>query len=197
MELERKHIFLIAGSVLLATAIGIGLYLIFKKPSEDEPEAEKKKGGDDTPPETKTPPPSNTGGNTTTTNANASSIQNGQVVPIFDEENQLKNSVAELQKTTLYPKRQWQGGSDYANIRTSAHVNTASAWYDPFSNLLTTIGAGTPIGKVTTATTTVYNGFPYRWLKVKLSKPVGFWGTDEGYVRADTVTFVPYKYVKS
>ena len=61
MELERKHIFLIAGSVLLATAIGIGLYLIFKKPSDDEPEAEKKKGGDDTPPETKTPPPSNTG----------------------------------------------------------------------------------------------------------------------------------------
>lgn len=197
MELERKHIFLIAGSVLLATAIGIGLYLIFKKPSDDEPEAEKKKGGDDAPPETKTPPPPNTGGNATTTNANASSIQNGQVVPIFDEENQLKNSVSELQKTTLYPKRQWQGGSDYANIRTSAHVNTESAWYDPFDNLLTTIGAGTPIGKVTSATTTVYNGFPYRWLKVKLSKPVGFWGTEEGYVRADTVTFVPYKYVKS
>lgn len=197
MELERKHIFLIAGSVLLATAIGIGLYMIFNKPSEDKPKDEKDKGGDNTPPDSKTPPPSNTGGNTTTNSSNASSIQNGQVVPIFDEENQLKNSVDQLKEATLYPKRQWQGGSDYANIRTSAEVNTESAWYDPFDNLLTTIGAGTPIGKVTSATTTVYNGFPYRWLKVKLNKPIGFWAIDVGYVRADTVTFVPYKYVKS
>lgn len=192
MELERKHIFLIGGAVLLLTAIGIGIYLIVNKPSDkdDKPE-DKKKGGDDTPPET-TNPPADSGGNNTPAPNNTNSIQNGQVVPIFNEENELKNGLSQLKNIQLYPKRQWQGGWDYTNVRSSAEVNTESAWYDPFDNLLTTIGAGTPIGKVISETTGLYNSHPYRWFKVKLNKPVGFWGTEEGYVRADTVTFVPY-----
>lgn len=188
MELERKHIFLIAGSVLLVSAIVIGIYLVVNKPSDDKDKANEKgtdPGGENNP---KTEPPKTTNPAPT----NTSSIQNGQVVPVFNEENELKNSLEQLKNRVLYPKRAWQGGWDYTNVRTSAEVNTESAWYDPFHNLLTTIGAGTPIGKVISETTGVYNSHPYRWFKVKLSKPVGFWGTDEGFVRADTVTFVPY-----
>lgn len=191
MALDRKHIFLIAGSALLVTAIVIGIILITKKPSDKDDKEENNKdkdggndSGNDNDP-TVEPPPS--------TNPNTSSIQNGQVVPIFNEENELKNDLSQLKETQLYPKRKWQGGSDYANIRSSAEVNTDQGWYDPFDNLLTTIGAGTPIGKVITKTTGLYNSYAYTWFKVKLNKKVGFWGTtDEGFVRADTVTFVPY-----
>lgn len=198
MALERKYIFLIAGSVLLATAIGIGIYLMVKKPSDKDEKAENnqdKGGGNDSGNDndpTVEPPPSTNPHPTGT-----SSIQNGQVVPVFNEENELKNSLEQLKDRQLYPKRKWQGGSDYANVRSSAEVNTESAWYDPFDNLLTTIGAGTPIGKVISKTTGVYNSYAYTWFKVKLNKKVGFWGTtDEGFVRADTVTFVPYTYIK-
>ncbi len=44
MELERKHIFLIGGAVLLLTAIGIGIYLIVNKPSDKDDKAEKDNG---------------------------------------------------------------------------------------------------------------------------------------------------------
>lgn len=195
MALERKHIFLIAGSALLVTAIVIGIYLIVRKPSDEKDESDEKEKGKGSgnenedwteQPLSSSPAPTNT-----------SSIQNGQVVPIFNEENELKNSMEQLKGVLLYPKRKWQGGADYTNVRSSAEVNTESAWYDPFDNLLTTIGAGTPIGTVISKTTGVYNAYAYTWFKVKLNKKVGFWGNiDEGFVRADTVTFVPYKYIK-
>lgn len=189
--MERKHIFLIAGSVLLATALGIGIYLLVKKPGdEDKKDPEKDKGtsggGKDEPGE-ENPPASNPG------TGNTSSIQNGQVVPVFNDEKELKNPLSQLKDRQLYPKREWQGGWNYTNVRSSAKVNNESGWYDPFDNLLVTIGAGIPVGKVMSETTGVYNSYAYRWFKVKLNKKVGFWGTtDEGYVRADTVTFVPY-----
>lgn len=193
MQLERKHIFIIAGSILLLTALGIGIYLMVRKPdSDDKDEKNKDQGGgdgsgNDDEPTTEPPPEKNPAP------TNQSSIQNGKVVPIFNEENELKNSLSQLKDRQLYPKREWQGGWGYTNVRSSAEVNTESAWYDPFDNLLTTIGEGTPIGKVISETTGVYNSHPYRWFKVKLNKKVGFWGTtEEGYVRADTVTFVPY-----
>lgn len=191
MELERKHIFLIAGSILVLTAIGIGIYLIVRKPSDekDEPEDKEKGNGSGNGNDPKTEEPMVT---TNPSPTNTSSIQNGKVVPIFNEENELKNGLSQIKNRVLYPKRAWQGGWDYTNVRSTASVNTESAWYDPFDNLLTTIGAGTPIGKVISETTGVYNSHPYRWFKVKLTKPVGFWGTEEGFVRADTVTFVPY-----
>lgn len=188
MELEKKHIFLIAGSVLILTAIGIGIYLMVRKPSNDDNDTGENGNGSASQEDPNTPPlPSST-----PAPKNTNSIQDGKVVPIFNEENELKNGLSQLKNKVLYPKRAWQGGSDYANVRSSAEVNTESAWYDPFDNLLTTIGAGTPIGKVISETSGVYNSHPYRWFKVKLSKPVGFWGTEEGFVRGDTVTFVPY-----
>lgn len=188
--MERKHIFLIAGSVLLATAIGIGIYLLVKKNAdEDKQNPEKNTDSSGSSPneqQAEKAPSANS-------SINTSSIQNGQVVPVFNEEGELKNSLEQLKDRQLYPKREWQGGWNYTNVRSSAEVNTESAWYDPFDNLLTTIGAGTPIGKVINKTTGVFNSYAYTWFKVKLNKKVGFWGTtDEGFVRADTVTFVPY-----
>lgn len=195
MALERKHLFLIGGSILIVTAIGIGLYLIFKKPTDTKDETQdkpkdKKTGGDDPYPNTE---PSSTTPQGNISSNNQSSIQNGMVVPIFNEENELKNDYSQIKGRYLYPKREWQGGWGYTNVRTSPEVNTAQAWYDPFSNLLTTIGEGSPIGKVIDKTTGVYNNYAYTWFKVKLNKPVGFWETSEGYVRADTVTFKPYE----
>ena len=195
MALERKHLFLIGGSILIAVAIGIGIYLIVKKPSGDEEETEdkpkdKKTGSDDPSPNNE---PSSTTPQSTNTTNNQNSIQNGMVVPIFNEENELKNDYSQIKGRYLYPKREWQGGWGYTNVRSSAEVNTESVWYDPFDNLLTTIGEGSPIGKVIGKTTGVYNNYAYTWFKVKLNEPAGFWGTTEGYVRADTVTFKPYE----
>lgn len=196
--MERKNIFfLIAGSALILTALGIGIYLLVKNPDDEKKDEEKDKGGSgdgNNEPKPQNPPSNNPAPiNNPAPANNTSSIQNGQVVPIFNEEGELKNSLSQLKDRQLYPKRKWQGGWDYANIRSSAEVNTESAWYDPFDNLLTTIGAGTPIGKVTGETTGVYNSYAYRWFKVRLNKPVGFWGTTyDAYVRADNVTFVAY-----
>lgn len=118
MALERKHLFLIGGSILIVTAIGIGIYLIVKKPSGDK---EKDKNGEDDPEPKKTPPPEPEGN---TTN-NQSSIQNGMVVPIFNEENELKNDYSQIKGRYLYPKRKLYGGLGYANVRSSAEVNNA------------------------------------------------------------------------
>lgn len=186
MALERKHIAIIVGSVLLATAIGIGIYLIFRKPSD------QKKAADE-------PAPSNVANSTATatttqpTADSSGSIQNGQVVPIFNEENELANDISQLRGKVLYPKRKYLGGWDYTNVRSSAEVNTDTGWLDPSDNLLTTIDAGTPIGTVDSDTTAILNEHGYRWFKVNLIKGVGFWGSIfQGFVRADTVTFQPY-----
>lgn len=103
MELDRKYIFFIVGLVLFVMVIGIGFYLILKKLFEDDFEEEKKKGGDDILLEIKILL-LNIGGNIIIINVNVSSIQNGQVVFIFDEENQLKNVVVEFKKIILYFK---------------------------------------------------------------------------------------------
>lgn len=171
--MERKHIFLIAGSVLVLTAIGIGLYLLTRKPDDGDKNNEEKdkdgSGGGNDEPKTENPPETNPG-----TNNNTSSIQNGMVVPIFNDEKELKNSLEQLKATQLYPKREWQGGWDYTNVRSSAEVNTDQGWYDLRDNLLTTIGAGTPIGKVISKTVGLYNSYPYTWFKVKLNKRLVF-----------------------
>lgn len=192
MKLEQKHILLIVGAVLIATAIGVGIYLLVRK--------------DDKPDETKDNPPPGDNSGGSQGNANGSQPGNapssytppptvntsGKVVPIYNEEKELDNPFSQLRGRVLYPKRKSAGGWDYANVRTSAEVNTEQAWYDPFDNLLTTINSGTPIGRVLEEVAGVYNGYSYRWFKVDLIKSVGFWGTKTGYVRGDTVTFVPY-----
>jgi hypothetical protein len=194
MQLEKKHIVLIVGSVLLVTAIGIGLYLIFR----DDPDKDDSTDPKDDPKDTKDVPPSggtneqSSTGNQSNSTSSQSSIQNGKVVPIFNEENELANPISQLKGRVLYPKRKYLGGWDYANVRTTADVNTDQGWWDFRDNLLTTINAGTPIGKVLGSTSGLYNSYSYTWFKVKLFKEIGFLETDEGYVRADTVTFVPY-----
>lgn len=188
MKLEERHIILIVSGTLLLTAAGVGLYLLFR--DKDTSKDEKKKSTDkgDKPTSTvKEPPAGNYNQSSSTSTQTA-----GKVSPRFNEENELINPLTELKGRLIYPKRKYLGGWDYTNVRSSAEVNTESAWYDPFDNLLTTIGAGTPVGKIMSSTTGLFNNHPYRWFKVKLLKEVGAWGTDEGYVRADTVTFIPY-----
>jgi hypothetical protein len=187
MALERKHIFLIVGSVLILGAIGVGIYLLTKPKAKDDDPAkkkddDKKDGENDDPEETITPPKVPT---------STPSIP-GKVSPTFNGENELSNPYPQLKDRVLYPKRKAMGGWDYTNVRSSPEVNTESAWYDPFDNLLTTINAGIPIGKVIGEEAGVYNNYSYRWFKVKLIKQVGFWNMDTGFVRGDTVTFAPY-----
>lgn len=122
-------------------------------------------------------------------------VDDGLTRPTFNAENELSNSIGQLKGRYLYPKRKEQGGWGYANIRTSTEVNNDTGfWTDGIDNLITTINSGTPIGKVLSEKSGLYNGYSYRWFKVKLYKPIGGWFSDytEGFVRADTVTIKAY-----
>ena len=183
----KKYILLIAGGVLILGAIGLGVYLYFsnkdknsdkEKPSADENNDSEKEDPSptDTPPPPVYEPPSN------------------KVSPKYNVEGELSNPYGEIKGKVLYPKRKEFGGWGYANIRSSVEVNTDQGWWDFSDNLLTTINSGIPIGTVTGEEAGLFNNYSYRWFKVKLTKPVGFWGnTYEGYVRADTVTFQSYE----
>ena len=198
MTPHTKRIILITGATLVLVAIGFGVYLYFKKKAEDQADntddsSSKKSGGnifhtsggttnsttkpkDDPKPEPAPPP----------TDPN-------KVVPKFNSERELTNPYSQLKDHVLYPKRKEMKGSGYANIRSSAEVNTDQGWWDMKDNLITTINSGIPIGKVIGETSGLFNGYSYRWFKVKLTKPIGFWSkTYEGFVRSDTVTFIAY-----
>lgn len=115
-------------------------------------------------------------------------IQEGQ--PRFNVEGELINPLTELKGKTLYPKAKGDGnGLGYTNVRSTPEVNNDRGWWDFWDNKITTITGSTPIGKVIGEKSSELNGYGYRWLKVWLMNKVGFWGTTEGYVRADTVTF--------
>lgn len=184
MERQKKIFLLVVGGVLLASSIGFGIYLHLKKKNE---EAENNDTGTD---------PNNPNSTTATGTQPTPETEpvDNMVRPQFNVENELSNPLSQIKGKYLYPKRTAQGGWGYANIRTSAVVNTDQGWWDPSDNLITTINSGTPIGKVLSETTGVYNNYSYRWFKVKLYKSVAGWFSDytEGYVRADTVTFKPY-----
>lgn len=189
MQLEKKHILWIVGGVVLLAAVGIGIYLI-TRPGDEEKANEKGDEGHNNPagsnPKVTEPAakPAPTGSNT---------YPVGRIAPVYNEEGELKNEISDLKNVLLYPKRQSAGGWGYANVRSSAEVNNDTGWFfDGVDNLITTINSGTPIGRVIEETAGVYNNYSYRWFKVKLTKPVGFWGTEIGYVRGDTVTFIPY-----
>lgn len=190
MKLEQKHIILIVGSVLVLTAIGVGIYLLTRNRDEKNSEETANEG------DVKNGPIGGpAGGNTTPPGA---TIDPGKVIPQFNDENELKNPLSQLKGKVLYPKRKYLGGWDYTNVRSSTEVNTNQGWWDGYDNLITTINAGTPIGYVEGEATGVHNSYSYRWFKVKLIKPVTkisaftFWRYSEGYVRADTVTFIAY-----
>lgn len=172
------------GLVLLTASIGVGIYLLLRDKETDD------KSSDNNPFGGTGSAGGNTGGTDTATDQTDST---GQITPQYNAENELKNSIGELKGRVLFPKREWAGGWGYANVRTSPEVNTNQGWWDGMDNLVTTINEGTPIGEVLEDTRVDYNGYNYRWFKVKLMKPVGFWfPVKEGYVRADTVTIKPY-----
>lgn len=192
MKPQTKTILLITGSVLIAAAITVGIILYFKnKNSQENPEDTTPSGNNNS---------SHAGTNTSGSGGGSNNgpdqpTDPNMVVPRFNSEKELSNPYSELKDRYLYPKRKEIGGWDYTNVRSSAEVNTDQAgWWDFSDNLLTTINAGTPIGKVIGTASGLFNGYSYTWFKVKLLKPVGFWGsTYEGFVRADTVTFKPYE----
>jgi len=204
MEAKTKKVILIVGISILAVGVGVSLFLFFKRLKENR-DAEKQEAEDyksikiksASKTSSSSSPSSSSSSTTNSSSSNTSITQNldpTKVVPKFNGENELSNKYSEIKDRYLYPKRKEHEGFGYANVRMSPAVNTQSAWYDPVSNLLTTIKSGTPIGKVIGETSAVFNDYSYRWFKVKLMKPVkGFLNTyTMGFVRADVVTFVPY-----
>ncbi|ASS50147.1 MAG: hypothetical protein A3D31_11305 [Candidatus Fluviicola riflensis] len=194
MEANTKRILIISGVVLLLGGIGVGLYFLLKddKPSDEEgnenqdneSESNDNTGGSD-----------KSSGNSNTTTTPPKVVDPTMVVPKYSVENELSNNIGQLKGKMLYPKRKEIGGWGYTNVRATTEVNDSTNWfYDPISNLLTTINSGTPIGTVVSEKSGVYNGYSYRWFLVKLYKPVGWFDkVTAGYVRADTVTFKAYK----
>ena len=182
MERQTKIILLASGIVLLLSCIGVGVYFLVKN-SEKSDDTTNKDGNSD----------SQGSQNDTNDTTGNDLVNTSEIKPVYNAENELDNSIGQLKGRVLFPKREWAGGWGYANVRSSPDVNTNQGWWDGLDNLVTTINEGTPIGEVLEDTRVDYNGYKYRWFKVKLIKPVGFWfPTKEGYVRADTVTIKPY-----
>lgn len=186
--MERKHkiLLVIIGAVLLAGILGVVIYQLTKTEDQEEDETQLNQELEESLIDD------------SSTNQGAGIISPPDdptmVKPKFNVEKELANSFAQLKDHILYPKRTGQGGIDYANVRSSPEVNTDQGWWDT-GNLITTISSGTSIGRVDSIEFKLYNGYNYKWFKVKLTKPTGgvFSAYTEGYVRADTVTFKPYK----
>ena len=190
MDRTLKIALLIAGGVIVLGGISFAVYHFFLK--DDKP-TDESKGGDTT---GKQQSSAGSSGSTTTPKPDPVPTDPNLVSPKFNAEGELINPFSELSGRMLYPKRKSIGGWDYANIRATMEVNTDRGWWDFSDNLLTTINAGTPIGTVVAAEAKEYNGYAYRWFKVKLYKTVWtFWGGTlyYGFVRADTVTIKPYE----
>ncbi len=198
MEKRTKIIFIVSGVLLVTVALGTLIYWVVNKDeTEDQqdkdinPDAAKQPKVETTQNENWSGGSSEGGGAGTTWDDVPDLIE-----PIYDVEKQLSNPMRQLKGHTLYPKSLSEEGAGYANIRSSAEVNNNTSWWtDGISNLITSINSGVPIGKVTTEVSGLYNGFSYRWFKVKLTEPTGGWFSNytEGFVRADTVTFKPYE----
>jgi hypothetical protein len=118
------------------------------------------------------------------------------VTPSRDINRALNNNYNDIVGRVLYPAQKSSnpaeghlGGVGYANVRTSAEVNTGY-----WNNFIVKIGSGSPIGKVIEETNDSMSP-PIRWFKVQLSNPCCGYFSDykEGWVRGDTVTFKPYK----
>ncbi len=199
MKKNTKIALIIGGVVLLGTGIGLAIHYLNKKRKEEEEAQELEEAlARDKTASTSNPQSgqSLSGWDAIVAQAggNTPDISNSnRVVPTFNRENELSNPYSEIKGQILYPKAKGEnGGFGYANIRTSAEVNTDRGWWDFSDNFLTKISAGTPIGKVVSEVTGTFNGYGYRWFKVWLMHKVGFWGTTHGYVRGDNVTFKPY-----
>jgi len=119
------------------------------------------------------------------------------ITPVRNVDKAINNKFSDIRGITLYPAKKSNNKVEghpfalgYANVREKPEVNTESAWYDPFDNLLGKVNAGQTIGKLVSER---YDNLEpaMRWFLVKLTKPLDGW--TYGWVRADTVTFKPFQ----
>lgn len=123
------------------------------------------------------------------------------IAPVRNVDKAINNKFSDIRGVLLYPAKKSNNNIEghpfalgYSNVREKPEINTKSAWYDPFDNLLGKIVAGQTIGKLVSER---YDNLEpaMRWFLVKLTKPLDGW--TYGWVRADTVTFKPFKKKKS
>lgn len=170
MTRQTKIILIVTGGIVSVGIISLGIYLLTgKKKSRDVLPK-----NDTYSPQPETP-------------------KDHLIQPKYNSEQEISNPFSQIKGQTLFPKPTSLGGLGYANIRSSAEVNTRQGWWDISDNRITTVSENNPIGKVLEERIVPFNGYPYRWFKIALEKPYGFWKTyTEGFVRADTVTFTSY-----
>jgi hypothetical protein len=125
------------------------------------------------------------------------------VSPVRNLDKALNNSFSEIRGVKIYPARKSNDpvkghpyAEGFANIRKTPEVNNAQGFFTDlnFDNLLGKVNAGSSIGTIYSEQ---YDNLTpkMRWFNVKLSKKIG--GKQWGWVRADNVTFVPFKKKKS
>ena len=123
------------------------------------------------------------------------------ISPLRNVDRAINNKFSDIRGVVLYPAKKSNNKIEghpfalgYSNVREKPEVNTESAWYDPFDNLLGKVVAGQTIGKIVSER---YDNLEpaMRWFLVKLNKSLDGWSY--GWVRADTVSFRPFTKKKS
>lgn len=137
-----------------------------------------------------------------TQGTDSSNTQIGDTItPIRNVDRAINNKFSDIRGVNLYPAKKSNNSVEghpfalgYSNVREKPEVNNESAWYDPFDNLLGKVVAGQSLGKLVSER---YDNLEpaMRWFLVKLTKPLDGW--TYGWVRADTVSFKPFKKKKS
>ena len=124
------------------------------------------------------------------------STKDNKITPVRNLDKVINNSFSEIRGVKLYPASKTNDpilghpyAEGYTNVRTSPEVNNKSAWYDLNTNLLGKIPSGASIGTIVSEQ---YDDMTpkMRWFKVKLNNKKG--STKYGWVRGDTVTFLPF-----
>jgi len=123
-------------------------------------------------------------------------IKDDKISPVRNLDKVINNSFSQIKGVKLYPAKKssnpvegHQYAEGFANIRSSPEVNNISAWYDPFTNLMGKVSAGSSIGTIVSEQ---YDNLSpkMRWFRVKLTKKID--GKQYGWVRGDNVTFFPF-----
>jgi hypothetical protein len=125
------------------------------------------------------------------------------VSPVRNLDKALNNSFSEIKGVKIYPARKSNDpvkghpyAEGFANIRKTAEVNNPQGFFTDFNidNILGKVSAGSSIGTIYSEK---YDNLTpkMRWFKVKLSRKID--GKQWGWVRADNVTFFPFKKKKS
>lgn len=132
--------------------------------------------------------------------------QSDRVIPQRDAfTKSITNAFSDIKGKKLYPAKKTTDPTQghplalgYANLRETPEVNTESAWYDPFDNLIKKYSAGEEIGTIISEQYDDMNP-KNRWFKVKMSKPCCgvFSDYTVGWVRSDNVVFRPFTKGKS